>query len=131
MSNDTNAPAVADDRVPAFQLNGAGLLIDVVPALESIAEPGQGIYHVPAGAVRIDMPEGWITVERTDGGFYAWTGHWPADQWPRFNGHAWQLIPRPTATVTAAPSAAEKLAAFLAANPDVSDLINNATSTQE
>lgn len=120
------------DRIPALQLNPAGLFIDVVPALESIAEPGQGIYHVPAGATTAPMPEAWITVALTDGGFYDWEGDWPDDQWPRFNGHAWQLVTRPAATVKATPSAAEKLAAFLAANPDVSDLINTATApTQE
>lgn len=123
--------ATQTDRVPAFQLNGAGLLIDVVPALESIAQPGEGVYHVPAGAVLADMPEGWITVERNDGGFYDWLGEWPDDKWPRYNGHAWELVTRPAATITAAPSPAEKLAAFIAANPDVAALINATTSQQE
>lgn len=117
------------DRIPALQLNGAGLFIGVVPALESPAEPGQGKYLVPAGAITKPMPDGWLTTEATSGGFYAWQGHWPDDQWPRFDGHAWQLITRPAATVSAAPSAAEKLAAFLAANPDVTDLINATPTT--
>jgi hypothetical protein len=116
------------DRVPAHQLNGAGLFVDVVPAHESIAEPGQGVYHVPAGAVDVAMPEDWITVTRTDGGFFEWEGHWPDDQWPRFNGHAWQLITRPAATITTEPTPAEKLSAFLAANPDVTALINATTT---
>lgn len=123
--------ATSPDRLPAFQLNGAGLLVDVVPALESIAEPGKGVYHVPAGAVLAPMPEGWIAVTRNDGGFFDWIPDWPQDQWPRFNGHAWELVTRPASTITAEPSAAEKLAAFLASNPDVSALINATTSQQE
>ena len=121
------------DRVPAYQLNGAGLFIDVVPALESIAESerGQGIYHVPSGAVIDPMPEGWMTVARNDAGFYTCFVHWPDDKWPRHNGHTWELVARPAATITAAPSAAEKLAAFLASNPDVSALIDATTSNQE
>ncbi|WP_295548608.1 phage tail protein [uncultured Pseudacidovorax sp.] len=119
----------APDRIPAFQLNGAGLLLDVVPAFESIAEPGQGVYHVPAGAVVVPMPDGWITTTRTDAGFFDWQAHWPAGQWPRYDGHAWALIARPAVTITSTPTAAEKLAAFLAQNPDVSALINATTAS--
>ncbi|MCT8178128.1 phage tail protein [Variovorax sp. CY25R-8] len=125
---DTFDPA---DRVPAFQLNGAGLFIDVVPALESIAERGQGIYHVPSGAVIDPMPEEWMTVTRNDSGFFTCVVRWPADKWPRHDGHTWELVARPAATITAAPTAAEKLAAFIAANPDVAALINATTSPQE
>lgn len=117
------------DRIPAFQLNGAGLLVDVVPAMESIAQPGEGVYHVPAGATVEPMPAGWISTERTDAGFFDWQGHWPEDKWPRFNGHAWELVTRPVAPAQAAPTAAEKLAAFLAQNPDVSALINATTAS--
>lgn len=119
------------DRVPACQLNGGGLFVDVVPALESIAERGQGVYHVPSGAVLAPMPEGWLAIARNDGGFFDWVGHWPADKWPRYNGHAWELVTRPATTITAEPTAAEKLAAFLSANPDVSALINATTTANQ
>jgi hypothetical protein len=120
--------STAPDRIPAFQLNAAGLLVDVVPALESIAQPSQGIYHVPGGAVIAAMPDGWISTEAAAGGFFDWQGHWPDDKWPRFNGHAWELVTRPVAPAQAAPTPVEKLAAFLAENPDVSALINATTT---
>ncbi|KAF1021883.1 MAG: hypothetical protein GAK30_01572 [Paracidovorax wautersii] len=116
-------------RIPAYQLDAAGMFIDAVPALESIAEPGQDIYHLPAGAVRQPMPADWITLQQTDGGFYLWLGHWPDTQWPRFDGHAWQLVARPTAQTD--PTPAQKLAAYLATNPDVAALIATSTNSNQ
>lgn len=90
---------------PAYQLDAAGLFVCTTEADESPLEPG--VWHMPAGTVDTAPPN-----------------EWPSDQWPRWNGHAWQLVPRPAAAaVQPEPSPAEKLAAFLLANPDVHSLI--------
>ena len=63
------------------------------------------------------MPKGAIDVSPP--------ANWPDDQWPRFNGAAWELIPRPTQPTE--PTATEKLTTFLRANPDVAALITPPT----
>ena len=83
-----------------YQLDHAGLLIGITQADESPLEPG--VHHIPAGCVIQRPPE-----------------EWPADQWPRWNGVAWQLIPRPSVVDVARA----KLVAFLQANPDVQSLL--------
>lgn len=108
-------------RKPVYQLNRAGLFTDVAPALESEREPGMDVWHVPMGAVERPMPDGWIQINETDGGFYSWAECWPAEKWPRFNEYAWELVTRPAAP--AEPTAAEKLAALIADDPKVADLI--------
>ena len=90
---------------PVYQLDAAGLFVCSTAADESPLEPG--VWHMPAGTIDTAPP-----VE------------WPSDKWPRWNGHAWQLVPRPAAAaVPPELSATEKLAAFLLANPDVQSLI--------
>ena len=87
----------------AYQLTAAGLFLGITEADESPLEPG--VYHMPAGCIATPPPETW-----------------PDDKWPRWNGSAWQLVNKPTAP--AEPSAVEKLAAFLEANPDVAALVD-------
>lgn len=89
---------------PAYQTDPAGLYCGETVADESPLEPG--VYLVPAGAVLVAPPESW-----------------PDDKWPRWNGSAWALVTRPKPANDNTP--AEKLAAFLAANPDVAALIDN------
>lgn len=86
----------------AYQTNSAGLLAGTTEADESPLEPG--VYLLPAGSVGTPPPEVW-----------------PDDKWPRWNGSDWQLVNKPTAAPP--PSAVERLAAFLAANPDVAALV--------
>lgn len=121
------------NRKPVFQLTRAGLFNDVVPALESEREPDMDVWHVPMGAVERPMPADWIRITPTDGGFYLWLAAWPEDKWPRFNGHAWELVNRPVQPQE--PTAAEKLAALIADDPRVADLIaalaNSQTPSQE
>jgi len=85
-----------------YQINYSGLFIGETFADESPLEPG--IFHIPAGCVETAPPTGW-----------------PDDQWPRWNGFKWELIQRPQVQQVA--SAEEKLAEFLAQNPDVLKLI--------
>lgn len=86
-----------------YQTDRAGLYTGPTTADPSPLEPG--IWLMPAGAVETPPPQTW-----------------PEEQWPRWNGSAWELITRPS--IAAAQTAAEKLAAFLAANPDVAAMIN-------
>lgn len=87
---------------PAYQTDRAGLYAGETVADDSPLEPG--VLIVPAGAVLVPPPQSI-----------------PDGQWPRWNGSAWDLVPIPPRR--AGPSPAEKLAAFLAANPDVAALI--------
>ncbi len=89
-----------------YQTNHAGLYTGTTVADPSPLEPG--VFLMPAGTVETPPPESW-----------------PEDKWPRWNGAAWQLIPRPQ--MQAEPTPAEKLAVFLAANPDVQALIQEQT----
>lgn len=120
---------MALDRIPAYQLDAAGMFRDVVPALASPMEPGAGVYLTPRGATRRAMPGDWVSITAEDGGTYAWSALWPAGQWPRFNGHAWELVNAPTIAIE--PTPAEKLAAFLAANPDVAALVSDTTPQEQ
>jgi hypothetical protein len=86
-----------------YQTDRAGLYQGATDADESPLEPG--VFLVPAGAVALAPPESW-----------------PDDKWPRWNGVAWDLITKPSADAQAADAAA-KLRAFLAANPEVAELI--------
>lgn len=94
---------------PAYQCNHQGLYVDVTEADESPLEPG--IFHVPAGATLTPPPD-----------------EWPAGKWPRWNGSKWDLVNAPKQV--AQPTAAEKLAAFLAQNPDVAAMIEPATTEE-
>jgi hypothetical protein len=87
---------------PAYQFDAAGLFLFETVAHASPREPG--VYLVPAGCTLIPPP-----------------AEVPAGQWPRWNGKAWQLVNRPAAPAPEDPVA--KLAAFLAANPDVAAVI--------
>lgn len=89
---------------PVYQVDHAGLFVCTTEADESPLEPG--VWHLPAGTIETPPPE-----------------QWPADRWPRWNGHAWQLVPRPAAAPQPEMTPAQKLAAFLQANPDVQSLI--------
>src|SRR5205085_1591947 len=64
---------------PAYQLDAAGLFVCTTEADESPLEPG--VWHMPAGTIDTPPPD-----------------EWPSDKWPRWNGHAWQLVPRPAAS---------------------------------
>lgn len=85
-----------------YQTDRAGLFVCSTEADASPLE--DGVWLLPAGAIEAPPPD-----------------EWPETHWPRWNGHAWQLIPRPS--TQREPTAAEKLAAFLQAHPDVQSLI--------
>ena len=85
-----------------YKINYSGLFVGETLADESPLEPG--IFHIPADCVELAPPE-----------------EWPEDKWPRWNGFKWELIQRPQVQQVA--SAEEKLAEFLAQNPDVLKLI--------
>jgi hypothetical protein len=88
--------------VTVYQVNGAGLLMGTAVADESPLEPG--VLHLPGGTVQQPPPD-----------------EWPETQWPRWNGHHWELVTRPAPVPE--PTAVQKLAAFLQANPDVQSLL--------
>lgn len=85
-----------------YQTNSAGLFVGETIADESPLEPG--VFLIPAGCIELAPPETW-----------------PEDQWPRFNGFKWELIQKPQVHESISPE--EKLAEFLAQNPDVLKLI--------
>lgn len=97
-SIDTTAPEWPAPRT-VYQVDGAGLYAGVTQADASPLEPG--VWHMPAGCVLATPPLGW-----------------PTEFWPRWSGSDWELVPRPLI-----PDAQAKLAAFLAANPDVQALL--------
>lgn len=88
-----------------YQYDLAGVYIGTTQADESPLEPG--VFHIPARCVQIAPP--------------AVSG----DQWPRWNGAAWQIITlrRPEAAEVADPVA--KLREFLNSNPDVAVMLQN------
>lgn len=86
-----------------YQTNYSGLFVGETIADESPLEPG--VYPLPAGCVELAPPESW-----------------PEDQWPRWNGNGWDLIHKPQVQQAVSPE--QKLAEFLAQNPDVVTLIN-------
>lgn len=88
----------------AYQTDSAGIYVGDTVADESPLEPG--VWLLPAGAT-----------------FDALPAEWPADKWPRHVAGHWELVTRPAVVDSATPTA--KLAAFLAANPDVAAMIDN------
>lgn len=86
-----------------YQTDHAGLYQGPVEADESPLEPG--VFHLPARAVEVAPPETW-----------------PDDKWPRWSGAGWDLVNKPAPDAEAAAAAA-KLRAFLAAHPEVAELI--------
>ena len=91
------------NQMTVYQTNYSGLLVGETVADESPLEPG--VFAIPAGCVETAPPSTW-----------------PDDQWPRWNGIKWELIQKPEVQQTVTPE--EKLAEFLAHNPDVLSLIN-------
>lgn len=102
---DTATPAEDTTAWPAditvYQMDFAGMFAGSTPAHASPLEPG--VWHIPAGCVQQRPPE-----------------EWPDTQWPRWNGAAWVLVPRPQ-VMEKTPQ--QKLAEFLATHPDVQALI--------
>lgn len=91
------------NQITVYQTNYSGLLVGATVADESPLEPG--VFAIPAGCVETAPPESW-----------------QEDQWPRWNGFKWELIQKPEVQQVVSPE--EKLAEFLAHNPDVVSLIN-------
>ena len=94
------------------QINGAGLFMCLTVADESPLEPG--VWLMPAGTID-SIPPGELAEDGT------FTPAWPEAQWPRWNGVAFELITKPEMPAEQTP--AEKLAAFLAQNPDVAAMV--------
>lgn len=90
-------------QITVYQCDHAGLYTGETTADESPLEPG--VYIRPAGCVDIAPP-----------------AEWPAEKWPRWNGAAWDLVVKPKPKLS---DPVAKLAAFLAANPDVAELLNS------
>lgn len=90
-----------------YQTDRAGIYVEEATARESPREPGR--WLIPGGCVEVppptDVPEGL---------------------WPRWNGHDWELVTKPVPA--AEPTAAQKLTAFLLANPDVAALVTPPTA---
>lgn len=97
---------------PVSQLDPAGHFMGLTTADESPLE--LGVWLMPAGTVDA-VPPGDFDAQG------AFTPAWPDDKWPRWNGVSFDLITKPQ--IEQAPSAAEKLAAFLANNPDVAAMV--------
>jgi len=87
-----------------YQYNQAGLYVCKTAADESPLEPG--VFLIPGNSTETAPP-----IE------------WPDDQWPRYNGVTWDLIPKPKVSEPISPE--QKLAEFLKSNPEVVALINN------
>lgn len=86
-----------------YQFNQSGLYICQTMADESPLEPG--VFLMPGNSTEVPPPK-----------------EWPDDQWPRYNGINWDLIPKPTISQPVSPK--QKLAEFLKNNPDVLKLID-------
>jgi len=93
--------SVWPESLTVYQMNFAGFFSGSTPAFASPMEPG--VWHIPAGCVRQRPPESW-----------------PDTQWPRWNGADWALVPRPQVVVK---TPEQKLAEFLATNPDVQGMV--------
>lgn len=91
------------NQIAVYQTSFSGLLVCETLADESPLEPS--VFLIPAGCVETAPPS-----------------EWPEDQWPRWNGLKWELIQKPEVQQVVSPE--EKLAEFLAQNPDVMSLIN-------
>lgn len=86
-----------------YQTDRAGHYVCETQADESPLQPG--VWLVPAGAIETAPP-----------------AEWPENQWPRWNGAAWELVTRPAAVE--GNNAVAKLQQFLAANHDVANMLN-------
>lgn len=104
---------------PVSQIDRAGYFVRVTFADESPLEPG--VWLLPAGTVDALPPGTYVQPEDPEhlGEFLA---DWPDDKWPRWSGTAFAIVAKPQAP--AEPTPAEKLAAFLAQNPDVAAMVN-------
>lgn len=87
-----------------YQYDLAGRYVGPAVADESPLEAG--VYHLPARTVEAAPPEAF-----------------PDGTWPRWNGAAWELSGAAAPARAIEESAVAKLAAFLAANPDVAELV--------
>jgi hypothetical protein len=85
-----------------YQYDQAGILLHATQADESPLEPGK--FLIPARCTATPPPT-----------------EIPEGQVPRWNGAEWTLVRMPTRAEAQDPVA--KLQAFLAANPDVAELI--------
>lgn len=88
-----------------YQHDYAGMYQGNTTADESPLEPEK--YLMPARCVTVAPP----APEEV-----------PEGKWPRWNGSSWDIVNAPV--IASGPSAVEKLEAFLAANPDVAELIS-------
>lgn len=86
-----------------YQYDRSGLYVGETVADESPLEPG--VWMMPAMTVEVPPP-----------------AEYPAGTWPRWNGTEWTLANNIGANHDADP--VKKLQAFLAANPDVAEAIN-------
>ena len=85
----------------AYQYDRAGMFAGTTEADESPLEPG--VFLLPARCTVAAPPN-----------------EWPDDQWPRWNGAAWQLVPRPAPAAKAVDDdPAAKIRQFLEDNPEV------------
>lgn len=91
----------------AYQYDRAGLYQGQTEADESPLEPG--VYLLPARST-----------------FTAPPMDIPDDRWPRWNGVAWDLVNRPQHPAVTHDDPVAKLQQFLAANPDVAALLEQA-----
>lgn len=90
-----------------YQLDRSGMYVGDTLADESPMEPG--VYLLPARCIEQAPPT-----------------EWPNDKWPRWNGSTWELASKPLPAAPDDSGAAEKLTAFLRANPDVAALVAGA-----
>lgn len=86
-----------------YQFNQSGLYICQTTADESPLEPG--VFLMPGNSTEVPPPK-----------------ECPDDQWPRYNGVNWDLIPKPKVPEPISPE--QKLSIFLQENPDVLKLID-------
>ena len=86
-----------------YQYDLAGIYTGKTEADESPLEPG--VFHIPARCVTVEPPE------------------FSGNQWPRWNGAAWQLITVQVANDNKQADPVDKLRSFLNENPDVAALI--------
>lgn len=91
-----------------YQADHFGWYTGETIADESPLEPG--VFHIPAGCFE-DAPP---------------AGPYEDGLWPKRVGSAWQMMSRP---VVAEQSPQEKLAAFLAQNPDVAGMVDGGSAS--